>query len=145
MSERTSQRSVETYVYRNMRDWFNVIRQVDSPAVPGLQKEPAMRVQKQESRMDGIKPTSGDSSERMTAPRVSTCMTFGVGNIVQQLLPHDGLCVDKAGTYRRRGLQIRCPAGTISNGVGTSTYGKEQAVESYGFSRQGQAHLVRFE
>lgn len=59
-----------------MRDWFNVVRQVYPPAVSGLE----FKKISYGAIPELVGHTSGDSSERIMAPLVSTWITFAEGS-----------------------------------------------------------------
>jgi len=46
--------------------------------------------------MLGYKRTSGDSSDKMTAPRVSTCITFAVGKDGEDMCNDDSDSLDNS-------------------------------------------------
>lgn len=70
-----------THVDGDVRHGLDIIREVDSPAVSRLQA--SVRSQKYRTALrgqGGDGHTSGDSSSRMRAPRVSTWIALAVGS-----------------------------------------------------------------
>jgi hypothetical protein len=61
-----------------VRDRFDVVRKIDASAIPSLRRV-AVRKAYSNSNMSNSQLTSGDSSDRITAPRVSTWIILGDG------------------------------------------------------------------
>lgn len=70
-----------TYVNGDMRNGLNVVGKIDAPAISGLQVSQVFVIPSNDEFLAGR--TSGDPSDKITAPRVSTWITRGVGNIVR--------------------------------------------------------------
>lgn len=81
--ERSRRVGRTTYVDSYVGHWFDVIGKVDTPTIASLRRA---AVSNDEMRPTDEQRTSGDSSSRITAPRVSTWIAFALGSVGPDIL-----------------------------------------------------------